>query len=81
MIVMVAPTAMIGERDGKDRGAGREGFRRPRHASSAGRLVPRTPVRTSPMDRTTSRTSRGMMPTAAMPVPAVKPRPSDLARV
>ena len=32
-------------------------------------------------DRMTSRISRGMTPTAAIPVPAVKPRPSDLARV
>ena len=31
-------------------------------------------------DRMTRRISRGMRPTAAMPVPGVKPRPSDLAR-
>ena len=47
---------------------------------SRGIDAPSRPAPTSPMLRMTSRTSRGMTPTAAMPVPAVKPRPSDLAR-
>ncbi len=38
-------------------------------------------ARMRPRLRMTRRTSRGMTPTAAIPVPAVKPRPSDLARV
>jgi hypothetical protein len=39
------------------------------------------PATTRPRLRMTSRISRGIRPTAAIPVPAVKPRPSDLARV
>ena len=39
------------------------------------------PVRTRPSEMITRRISRGMTPTAARPMPAVKPRPSDFARV
>ena len=38
------------------------------------------PARIRPRLRMTRRTSRGMTPTAAMPVPAVNPSPSDFAR-
>ncbi len=44
-------------------------------------MVPRIPARTRPTLRITRRTSRGMIPIAAMPLPDVKPRPSDFARV
>ena len=43
--------------------------------------LPVAPVRTRPSERMRRRTSRGMTPTAAIRVPAVKPSPSDLARV
>ena len=77
--VMVAPTAMIGEGDEEDRCAGTAAVETD-EGMPHGDRTPKMPARIEPRERMTSRISRGISPTAAMPVPSVKPRPSDLAR-
>ncbi len=72
MTVIVAPSAMIARAPREDRRA----RSRPRVAATP----PARPAAHSPSVRTTRRTSRGMSPIDAMPVPVVKPSPSDLAR-
>ena len=70
MVVMVAPTAIMARAILM--------MRIPRVGSVVGSSRP--PI-TRPIVSTTRRTSRGMMPTVAIPLPALNPRPSALARV
>src|SRR5487761_2599964 len=71
MTVIVEPSVMIARAPARSAEPG---------ASRAAAAPPARPAAHSPSVRTTRRTSRGMSPIDAMPVPVVKPSPSDLAR-